>query len=196
MLDVTCLGRDSQRQSCWKRRWPLTSLSDRLWQLEVDDNAMWLTAGDGPECVPLDDDEFRINLKMLPDLPVPEPTPCQQRRRAKADGTPAAHVSQVLGSYRRESQPRPPVPDLGRQTETPRRELPHPPPCLRGSRTQVTERSACTCARDRVIERTESRHRSMGGTQGCRTSDWTTPSLMRAHTCSSANEAGQHTSDG
>ena len=65
-----------KRQASWKQQKAATktgSLADfaaRLQQLGGDENALWLTTNEGPECVPLDDMEFRINARVRLDLPV------------------------------------------------------------------------------------------------------------------------------
>ena len=55
-----------------------------------DENALWLTTSEGPECPPLDDMEFRINAGVRLDLPVIQRGLCQHQWRQKSDGTPGA----------------------------------------------------------------------------------------------------------
>ena len=66
---------------------PLAEVAARLHQLGADENALWLTTNEGPECVPLDDMEFRINARVRLDLPVIQQGLCQHQRRQKSDGT-------------------------------------------------------------------------------------------------------------
>ena len=78
-LDVARVGTGPlrKRQTRWKqplaeaaiRCEPLKSLAARLTQMGGDENVLWLTANEGPECTALDDLEFRINARIRLDLP-------------------------------------------------------------------------------------------------------------------------------
>ena len=60
------------RQASWKqplaeaatRCEPLKEDSARLSQLGGEENGLWLTVNEGPECAPLDDAELRINTRV------------------------------------------------------------------------------------------------------------------------------------
>ena len=69
---------------------PLRSLVVRLTRMGGDENALWLTANEGPECAPLEEMEFRINARVRLDLPVIQQVSCQHQRRQKPDGTAGA----------------------------------------------------------------------------------------------------------
>ena len=73
------------------------SLSDRLWQLGGDENVMWLTANDGPDCVPLDNVEFRINVNVRLNLPIVEPTLRQHHGRQTGCLKPDAGLQCLIG---------------------------------------------------------------------------------------------------
>ena len=96
-MDVARVGDKAlrKRQASWKRplaeaatkTGPLAEFAARLHQLGGDENALWLTTKEGPECVPLDDMDFRINARVRLDLPVTQQGLCQHQRRRKTDGT-------------------------------------------------------------------------------------------------------------
>ena len=97
-----------KRQASWKqplaeaatRSEPLIDSAARLSQLGGDENALWLTTNEGPECAPLDDMEFRINERVRFDLPVIQRGLCQHQRRQKSDGTPGAKCLAHLDEQR------------------------------------------------------------------------------------------------
>ena len=96
-MDVARVGDKAlrKRQASWKQSLAdaatkselLVNIAARLHQLEGEENALWLTTNEGPECAPLDDMEFRINARVRLDLPVTQQGLCQHRRRQKSDGT-------------------------------------------------------------------------------------------------------------
>ena len=104
-MNVARVGNQAlrKRQASWKqplakaatRSEPLADSGARLSQLGGDENALWLTPSEGPECTPLDDMEFRINARVRLYLPVmqrgplPTPTEADTRRHSR---------SHVLGS--------------------------------------------------------------------------------------------------
>ena len=69
-----------------------------------DENALWPTTNEGPECVPLDDMEFRINARVLLYLPVIQQGLCQHQRRQKSDGTAGARCLVQLDEQRHHAQ--------------------------------------------------------------------------------------------
>ena len=79
-MNVARVGNQAlrKRQASWKqpmaeaatRSELLADSAARLSQLGGDENALWLTTSEGPECTPLDDMEFRINARVRLDLPV------------------------------------------------------------------------------------------------------------------------------
>ena len=95
-LNVAQLGSCPMRQASWKQSLaeaavhnePLKEVAERLSQLGGEENGLWLTTNEGPECAPLDDAEFRINTRVRLDLPVVQRGLCQHQRRQKSDGTP------------------------------------------------------------------------------------------------------------
>ena len=99
-MNVARVGNQAlrKRQASWKqplaeaatRSEPLIDSAARLSQLGGDENALWLTTNEGPECASLDDMEFRINARVRLDLPVTQRGLCQHQRRQKSDGTPGA----------------------------------------------------------------------------------------------------------
>ena len=64
----------------------LINSAARLSQMGGADYVLWLTTNPGPECTPLDDMEFRINVRAPLGLPVVQRTLCQHQRRQKPDG--------------------------------------------------------------------------------------------------------------
>ena len=101
-----------KRQESWKqplseaatRCEPLKSHAARLTQTGGDENALWLTVNEGPECTPLDDLEFRINARMRLDLPVVQGGLCQHQRRQKPDGTVGAKCLVHLDEHGQHAQ--------------------------------------------------------------------------------------------
>ena len=99
-IDVARMGDKAlrKREASWKqplaeaatKTEPLVKFAARLHQLGGDENALWLTTNEGPECVPLDVMEFRINARVRLDLPVIQQGLCQHQRRQKSDGTAGA----------------------------------------------------------------------------------------------------------
>ena len=91
------------RQTSWKQQLaeaatrcePLRSSAARLIQMGGDENALWLTKNESPECTPLDDMEFRINARMRLALPVVVWGLCQHQRRQKPDGTAGASLAHL-----------------------------------------------------------------------------------------------------
>ena len=87
-----------KRQASWKQQLaeaatktgPLAEFAARLHELGGDENAPWLTTNEGPECVMLDDMEFRINARVRLGLPVMQQGLCQHQQRQKSDGTAGA----------------------------------------------------------------------------------------------------------
>ena len=77
-MDVARFGDKAlrKRQASWKqplaeaatKTGPLAEFAARLHQLGGNENALWLTTNERPECVSLDDMEFRTNARMLLDL--------------------------------------------------------------------------------------------------------------------------------
>ena len=82
----------------------LFSCAPRLSQLEAVENAFWLTANEGPECVPPDDFGFRISTKVQSDLPVMPEGLCQHLRRQKQDGLVGARCLAQLDEYGQHAQ--------------------------------------------------------------------------------------------
>ena len=97
-----------KRQASWKqpvaeaatKTGPLADSAARLHQVEEDENALWLTTNEGPECALLDDMEFRINARVRLDLPVIQQGLCQHQRRQKSGGTAGARCLAQLGRAR------------------------------------------------------------------------------------------------
>ena len=86
----------------------LKSVAARLAQLGGDENSLWLTVNEGPECTPLDDLEFGINAKMRLDLPVVQGGLCQHQRRQKSDSTAGAKCLAHLDDHGQHAQQCPP----------------------------------------------------------------------------------------
>ena len=92
-LNVAQVGPMRKRQASWKQSMaeaavhnePLKEVAERLSQLGEEENGLWLTTNEGPECVPLDDTEFRINTRVRLDLPLVQRGLCQHQRRQKLD---------------------------------------------------------------------------------------------------------------
>ena len=99
-MDVSRVGNKAlrKRQASWKqplaeaatKSEPLMNCAARLHQLGGDENALWITTNEGPECAPLDDMELRTNARVRLDLPVIQQGRCQHQRRQKPDGTEGA----------------------------------------------------------------------------------------------------------
>ena len=113
-MNVARVGNQAlrKRQASWKqplaeaatRNEPLADSAARLSQLEGDENALWLTTNEGPECAPLNDMEFRINARVRLDLPVIQQGLCQHRRRQKPDGTAGARCLAQLDEQGQHAQ--------------------------------------------------------------------------------------------
>ena len=69
-----------------------------------DENALWLTTNEGPECAPLDDMEFRISARVRLDLPVIQQGLCQHQQRQKPDGTAGARCLAQLDQQGQHAQ--------------------------------------------------------------------------------------------
>ena len=90
-LDVARIGARPlrKRQTSWKqplaeaRCEPLKSVAARLAQLDGDENALWLTVNESPDCTPLDDMGFSTDAQVRLDLPVVQGGLYQHQRRQK-----------------------------------------------------------------------------------------------------------------
>ena len=112
-MDFTRTGNKAvrKRQASWKqplaeaatKTGSLAEFAARLHQLG-NENALWLTTNEGPECVPLDDMKFRINARVRLDLPVIQQGLCQHQRRQKSDGTAGARCLTQLDEQGQHAQ--------------------------------------------------------------------------------------------
>ena len=113
-MDVARMGDKAmrKRQASWKQPLAeavtktglLVDSAARLNQLGGDENALWLTTNEGPECAPLDDMEFRINARVRLDLPMIQQGLCQHQRRQKSDGTAGARCLAQLDEQGQHAQ--------------------------------------------------------------------------------------------
>ena len=113
-LDVSRVGIRPlrNRQAIWKRRMveaamrgePIFSCAARHSQLEAVENAFWLTANEGRECVRLGDLGFRISTKVKSGLPVMPQRRCQHQRRQKQDVLVGARCLAQLDEYGQHAQ--------------------------------------------------------------------------------------------
>ena len=79
-MDVARVGDKAlrKRQTSWRqplaeaatKSEPLANCAARSPSIWREENALWLTTNEGPECAPLDDMEVRINARVRLDLPV------------------------------------------------------------------------------------------------------------------------------
>ena len=101
-----------KRQASWKqpladaatKSGSLVNFAARLHQSGREENALWLTMNEGPECAPLDDMEFRINARARFDLPVIQQGLCQHQRRQRSDGTAGARCLAQLDEQGQHAQ--------------------------------------------------------------------------------------------
>ena len=99
LLDLWCRNIHDLLNLCTSGRWERDRRLASLSQLGGDENALWLTTNESPDCT-LDDMEFRINAKMRLDLP----GLCQHQRRQKADGTAWARCLAHLDEHGQHAQ--------------------------------------------------------------------------------------------
>ena len=83
---------------------PLVNFAARLHQLGGEENALWVSTNEGPECAPLDDMECPINARVRLDLPVFQQGLCQHQRRQKSDGTAGARCLAQLDEQGQHAQ--------------------------------------------------------------------------------------------